>query len=257
MPKLLQVPGHQGWSHFQRLLVALLRLLEPYLRNAELTEAVRFLYKGTLRVLLGPAARLPRVPVRVPLPAVRCGPPQLHPDAQPDPVRLPAQHAVAGPLHAQPEGGPAARDQPASSLPAPTLPTPSSCSQVTSDIPSHHIDQAVCCRVMLPALQPLHNKAVWLSSDACKAEDCSILSTHHVSAFYSPPWRSSHALLRPMHFRQQDHGQDCASVASLQDSAAFGGCQNTAGHVLCGAALMQGAPVVLLWLTTYELSIFP
>ena len=52
MPKLLQVPGHQGWSHFQRLLVALLRLLEPYLRNAELTEAVRFLYKGTLRVLL-------------------------------------------------------------------------------------------------------------------------------------------------------------------------------------------------------------
>lgn len=52
MPKLLQVPGHQGWPHFQRLLVALLRLLEPYLRNAELTEAVRFLYKGTLRVLL-------------------------------------------------------------------------------------------------------------------------------------------------------------------------------------------------------------
>ena len=45
MPKLLLAPGHKGWSHFQRLLVALLRFLEPYLRNAELTDAVRLLYK--------------------------------------------------------------------------------------------------------------------------------------------------------------------------------------------------------------------
>jgi CCR4-NOT transcription complex subunit 1 len=29
-----------------------LRFLEPFLRNAELTDAVRLLYKGTLRVLL-------------------------------------------------------------------------------------------------------------------------------------------------------------------------------------------------------------
>ena len=52
MPKLLLVPGQKGWPHFQSLLVALLRFLEPYLRNAELTDAVRLLYKGTLRVLL-------------------------------------------------------------------------------------------------------------------------------------------------------------------------------------------------------------
>lgn len=50
MPKL--VNDQQGWPHFQRLLIALLRFLEPYLRNAELTDSVRLLYKGTLRVLL-------------------------------------------------------------------------------------------------------------------------------------------------------------------------------------------------------------
>jgi CCR4-NOT transcription complex subunit 1 len=32
--------------------VSLLRFLEPYLRNAALSEAVRLLYRGTLRVLL-------------------------------------------------------------------------------------------------------------------------------------------------------------------------------------------------------------
>ena len=52
MPKLLLVAGQKGWPGFQKLLVALLRFLEPYLRNAELTDAVRLLYKGTLRVLL-------------------------------------------------------------------------------------------------------------------------------------------------------------------------------------------------------------
>ncbi len=50
MPKL--VTDQQGWPHFQKLLIALLRFLEPYLRNAELTDSVRLLYKGTLRVLL-------------------------------------------------------------------------------------------------------------------------------------------------------------------------------------------------------------
>ena len=50
MPKL--VTDQQGWPHFEKLLIALLRFLEPYLRNAELTDSVRLLYKGTLRVLL-------------------------------------------------------------------------------------------------------------------------------------------------------------------------------------------------------------
>ena len=45
MPKLLLAPSHKGWPAFQRLLLALLRFLEPYLRNAELTDAVRLLYK--------------------------------------------------------------------------------------------------------------------------------------------------------------------------------------------------------------------
>ena len=35
-----------------KLLVSLLRFLEPYLRQAELTDSVRLLYRGTLRVLL-------------------------------------------------------------------------------------------------------------------------------------------------------------------------------------------------------------
>ena len=52
MPKLLLAPGHAGWPHFQRLLVALLRFMEPYLRSAQLNDAVRLLYKGSLRVLL-------------------------------------------------------------------------------------------------------------------------------------------------------------------------------------------------------------
>ena len=50
MPKLVNDPV--GWPFFQKLLIALLRFLEPYLRNAELTDSVRLLYKGTLRVLL-------------------------------------------------------------------------------------------------------------------------------------------------------------------------------------------------------------
>lgn len=45
MPALLQAPGHAGWPHLQRLLLALLRFMEPYLRNADLIEAVRVLYK--------------------------------------------------------------------------------------------------------------------------------------------------------------------------------------------------------------------
>eukprot|EP00271_Cylindrocystis_brebissonii_P006803 TRINITY_DN1962_c0_g1_i2.p1 TRINITY_DN1962_c0_g1~~TRINITY_DN1962_c0_g1_i2.p1 ORF type:complete len:788 (-),score=204.67 TRINITY_DN1962_c0_g1_i2:764-3127(-) len=52
MPKLLVASGHKGWPILQRLLVALFKFLEPYLRNAELLAPVRLLYSGTLRVLL-------------------------------------------------------------------------------------------------------------------------------------------------------------------------------------------------------------
>ncbi|KAL3683907.1 hypothetical protein R1sor_001929 [Riccia sorocarpa] len=52
MPKLLLSNSHKGWPLFQRLLVALFRFMEPYLRSADLSDPVRLLYKGTLRVLL-------------------------------------------------------------------------------------------------------------------------------------------------------------------------------------------------------------
>ncbi|CAM6118665.1 unnamed protein product [Calypogeia fissa] len=52
MPKLLLSNAQKGWPLFQRLLVALFKFMEPYLRNADLSDPVRLLYKGTLRVLL-------------------------------------------------------------------------------------------------------------------------------------------------------------------------------------------------------------
>mmetsp|Transcript_12253 Transcript_12253/g.31061 ORF Transcript_12253/g.31061 Transcript_12253/m.31061 type:complete len:2192 (-) Transcript_12253:27-6602(-) len=49
MPKLLL---HGGHLLFQRLLVSLLFFLQPHLRTAELSAAIRLLYRGALRVLL-------------------------------------------------------------------------------------------------------------------------------------------------------------------------------------------------------------
>ncbi len=40
MPKLLTLGSPRGWGMFHRLLSAALRFLEPYLRSAELTDAV-------------------------------------------------------------------------------------------------------------------------------------------------------------------------------------------------------------------------
>ena len=42
----------QGWALYEGLLVALLRFMEPYLRVAELSTAMRAMYTGTLRLLL-------------------------------------------------------------------------------------------------------------------------------------------------------------------------------------------------------------
>ena len=52
MSKLLICKSHQCTVLFEHLLVDLLGFLQPYLRNANLTDSVRLLYKGTLRVLL-------------------------------------------------------------------------------------------------------------------------------------------------------------------------------------------------------------
>jgi len=45
MPKLLLSKSQKGWPLFQRLLVELFKFLEPYLRNAELNEPIRLIYK--------------------------------------------------------------------------------------------------------------------------------------------------------------------------------------------------------------------
>ena len=52
MPRLLMIPGQRGWPPYLQLLLSQLLFLEPFLRHAELTDAVRLLYKGTLRLLL-------------------------------------------------------------------------------------------------------------------------------------------------------------------------------------------------------------
>lgn len=52
MPKILTANGQKGWPYLERLLIDLLQFLEPFLRTGELTEPIRVLYIGTLRVLL-------------------------------------------------------------------------------------------------------------------------------------------------------------------------------------------------------------
>uniref|UniRef100_A0A7R9Z6V1 CCR4-Not complex component Not1 C-terminal domain-containing protein n=1 Tax=Pseudictyota dubia TaxID=2749911 RepID=A0A7R9Z6V1_9STRA len=52
LSNLLLVKGQKGWGLAHQLLIDLFLFLEPHLRRVELTEAVKHLYKGTLRVLL-------------------------------------------------------------------------------------------------------------------------------------------------------------------------------------------------------------
>merc|ERR1719321_792628 len=52
MPKMLTAKGQRGWVLYQRLISQLFLFIEPYLRNLQLTDSMRLLYKGTLRVLL-------------------------------------------------------------------------------------------------------------------------------------------------------------------------------------------------------------
>ncbi|CAM0140611.1 CCR4-NOT core subunit cdc39, variant 2 [Umbelopsis sp. WA50703] len=52
MPKLFLVENQTGWPIFQRLLISLFKFLVPFLRNVELQDTTRLLYRGTLRVLL-------------------------------------------------------------------------------------------------------------------------------------------------------------------------------------------------------------
>eukprot|EP01036_Dinobryon_divergens_P029707 gene29707-38838_t len=52
MPNVLLFKGQKGWPYMHRILSALLHFLQPFLRSTQLVEAIRKLYKGTLRILL-------------------------------------------------------------------------------------------------------------------------------------------------------------------------------------------------------------
>jgi len=52
MPRLLKDHKRRGWPLMNKLLVCVLKFMEPYLRKTKLTEALRMLYKGVLRVML-------------------------------------------------------------------------------------------------------------------------------------------------------------------------------------------------------------
>ena len=55
MPQLLQIKQakeEKGWAYMHRLLLSLFVFLQQFLKNSQLTDAIRRLYKGTLRVLL-------------------------------------------------------------------------------------------------------------------------------------------------------------------------------------------------------------
>eukprot|EP00285_Hemiselmis_virescens_P010077 CAMPEP_0173402176 /NCGR_PEP_ID=MMETSP1356-20130122/53121_1 /TAXON_ID=77927 ORGANISM="Hemiselmis virescens, Strain PCC157" /NCGR_SAMPLE_ID=MMETSP1356 /ASSEMBLY_ACC=CAM_ASM_000847 /LENGTH=728 /DNA_ID=CAMNT_0014362471 /DNA_START=1 /DNA_END=2184 /DNA_ORIENTATION=+ len=52
MPRLLHAKASKGWTAFHRLIISLCKYMEPYLRNTEMPEPIKLLYKGTLRVLL-------------------------------------------------------------------------------------------------------------------------------------------------------------------------------------------------------------
>jgi CCR4-NOT transcription complex subunit 1 len=50
MPVLLE--RKEGWPHIQRLLIDVLTFLFPYMKNVEMKESIRVLYRGFLRILL-------------------------------------------------------------------------------------------------------------------------------------------------------------------------------------------------------------
>jgi len=52
MPQLLAVKDEKGWPYLHRLLLSLLVFLQRFLKGVQMTDAIRKLYKGTLRVLL-------------------------------------------------------------------------------------------------------------------------------------------------------------------------------------------------------------
>ncbi|KAJ3220906.1 hypothetical protein HK099_003913 [Clydaea vesicula] len=52
LPKLLNAENQKGWAFYQRLMIDLFKYMAPFVKKKELSEPVRLLYRGTLRVLL-------------------------------------------------------------------------------------------------------------------------------------------------------------------------------------------------------------
>eukprot|EP00158_Paraphelidium_tribonemae_P009756 Partr_v1_DN28952_c0_g1_i2_m25897 putative ccr4-Not transcription complex len=52
MPRLLLEPGKVGWDLLHELLLDVFSFLAPFLRHADMSDPIRILYKGLLRVLL-------------------------------------------------------------------------------------------------------------------------------------------------------------------------------------------------------------
>lgn len=52
LPNLLSLKGQKGWPVAHQLLIDLFLFLEPHLRKIDLSESMKHLYKGTMRVLL-------------------------------------------------------------------------------------------------------------------------------------------------------------------------------------------------------------
>ncbi|KAL9650796.1 hypothetical protein ABK040_001846 [Willaertia magna] len=52
MPKLLLSTNRKGWPKFHSLLISLFKFLEPYLRNIQLNNSIKLIYKTSLKILL-------------------------------------------------------------------------------------------------------------------------------------------------------------------------------------------------------------
>jgi CCR4-NOT transcription complex subunit 1 len=52
LPHLMLAKAQKGWPYIHKLLVLMFSYLQPYLKNVQLSDPIRKLYKGTLRVLL-------------------------------------------------------------------------------------------------------------------------------------------------------------------------------------------------------------
>ena len=114
MPALLNSkPAQKGWMLMHRLLIDLFVFMEPFLRRSTLTNAIRSLYKGALRVLLvllhgdAPAdpslpdrsfrarlCRFSRISLRLSLFVLRCDSTDLHTAAKPLPFSVSPSYAI-------------------------------------------------------------------------------------------------------------------------------------------------------------------